>query len=112
MSVTTESHEDDAIAEAVRRIAEHFDPERIILFGSHAVGNAGPDSDADLLVIMRVAGSRREQAVRIDLALAGIPIPIDVLVVTPEDVEKYRDCNGAIICEAVREGKVVYERAA
>ena len=101
----------DAIAEAVRRIGERFDPERIILFGSHALGNAGPDSDADLLVIMRVTGSRREQAVRIDLALAGIPIPIDVLVVTPEDVEKYRDCNGAIICEAVREGKVVYERA-
>ena len=102
----------DAIAEAVRRIAEHFDPERIILFGSHAVGNAGPDSDTDLLVILPVAGSRREQAVRIDLALAGIPIPIDVLVVRPEDVEKYRDCNGAIIAEALREGKVVYERAA
>ena len=102
----------DAIAEGVRRIGERFDPERIILFGSHAVGNAGPDSDADLLVIMRVAGSRREQAARIDLALAGIPIPIDVLVVTPAEVEKYRDRNGAIIAEALREGKVVYERAA
>jgi hypothetical protein len=50
--------------------------------------------------------------VQIDLALEGIPIPIDLVVVTPEEVEKYRDVIGTIIREAVREGKVLYERAA
>jgi predicted nucleotidyltransferase len=75
-------------------------------------GRGGPDSDADLLVVIRVAGSKRQQAVQIDLALEGIAIPIDLVVVTPEDVDKDRDTIGSIIREAVREGKVLYERAA
>jgi predicted nucleotidyltransferase len=101
-----------ALQEAVDRIASRFDPERIILFGSLARGQGGPDSDADLLIVMPVAGSRRQQAVQIDLALEGIAIPIDLVVVTPEDVDKDRDTIGSIIGEAVREGKVLYERAA
>jgi len=96
----------------VDRIVGQFHPERIILFGSYAQGEGGPDSDADLLVVMNVAGSKRQQAIEIDLALEGIPIPIEVIVVTPEEVEKYRDCIGSIIREALREGKTVYERAA
>jgi predicted nucleotidyltransferase len=101
-----------ALREAVDRIATRFSPEQIILFGSAAHGYAGPDSDADLLVVMPVDGSKRRQAVQIDLALEGIPIPIDLIVVTPEDVGKYRDTVGTIISEAVRQGKVLYERAA
>jgi uncharacterized protein len=72
----------------------------------------GADSDADLLVVMPVNGSKRQQAVQMDLALEGIPIPIDLIVVTPDEVEKYREVTGTIIQEAVREGKVLYERAA
>lgn len=102
----------DAIENAVGRIAKQFQPEKIILFGSHARGTAGPDSDADLLIVMRVKGSKRQQAVQIDLALTGIPLPTDVIVVTPEEFIKYQDRMGTIIYEAVREGKVVYDRAA
>ena len=98
------------IEEMVRRIAERFDPDCIILFGSHARGTAGPESDADLLVVMPVAGSKRRQAARIDLALAGIGLSKDVILVTPEEVERYRDVAGTIIYPAVREGKVLYER--
>ena len=101
-----------AIQEAVDRIATLFHPDKIILFGSLAHGQGSPDSDADLLVIMPVSGSKRQQAVRIDLALEGIGIPIDLIVVTPEEVEEYRESVGTIISEAVREGEVVYERAA
>jgi predicted nucleotidyltransferase len=101
-----------AVQQAVDRIAARFHPDKIILFGSRARGQAGPDSDADLLVVMSVDGSKRQQAVQIDLALEGIPIPIDLIVVTPEEVEKYRDVTGTIIREAVREGQVLYERAA
>jgi len=100
------------IDEMVRRIVGRFDPEKIILFGSHARGIGGPDSDADLLVVMRVSGSKRQAAVEIDLALAGVGLPKDVIVVTPEEVERYRDTVGTIIYPALREGKVLYERAA
>ncbi len=111
MAIRPETSE-SALQEAVDRIVSRFHPDRIILFGSLARGRGGPDSDADLLVVMPVDGSKRQQAVEIDLALEGIPIPIDLIVVTPEEVEKYRDTIGTIIREAVREGKVLYERAA
>lgn len=99
-----------AIAEAVRQIVEGFAPEQIILFGSHARGTAGPNSDADLLVVMPVSGSKRRKAVEIDLALAEIGMPKDVIVVTPEEVERYRNVVGTIIYPALREGKVLYDR--
>lgn len=101
----------EKIEEMVRRIVEGFDPEKIILFGSHARGDAGPDSDADLLVVMRVSGSKRKKAIEIDMALAGMGLPKDVIVVTPEEVERYRNVVGAIIYPALREGEVLYERA-
>jgi len=100
------------IEEMVRRIVAGFDPEKIILFGSHARGDAGPDSDADLLVVMNVLGSKREKAMEIDMALFGIGMPKDVIVVTPEEVRKYGDIVGTIIYPALREGEVLYERAA
>lgn len=102
----------EIISEMVRRIVEDFHPEKIILFGSDAHGTAGPDSDADLLVVMRPSGSKRKTAIQIDLALAGIGLPKDVIVVTPEEVDKYRDTVGTIIYPALREGKVLYERTA
>ena len=102
----------DTIAEMVRRIVRQFAPEKIILFGSHARGMGGPDSDADLLVVMPVPGSKRRLAEEIDLALAGVGMPKDMIVVTPEEVEKYREIVGTIIYPAVHEGKVLYERVA
>lgn len=98
------------IQEMVRRITEGFHPERIILFGSHARGNAGPDSDVDLLVVMRgVEGHRRKTATAIDMALLGIELPTDVLVVTPEDVERGRQQISTVIYPALREGRVLYD---
>lgn len=102
----------DTIAEMVRRIVRQFAPEKIILFGSHARGMGGPDSDADLLVVMPVSGSKRKLAEEIDLALAGVGMPKDVIVVTPEEVERYREVVGTIIYPAIHEGKVLYERVA
>ena len=110
--VQTPAEFESAIRQAVDRIAARFHPDKIILFGSRARGEGGLNSDADLPVVMPVDGSKRQQAVQIDLALEGIPIPIDLIVVTPEEVEKYRETIGTIIREAVREGKVLYERAA
>jgi predicted nucleotidyltransferase len=100
----------EIITEMVRRIVEEFDPQKVILFGSHARGMAGPDSDVDLLVVMPVKGSRRQQRVAIRTALSGMGLAKDVFVVTPEEVKRYGDLVGSIIRPALREGKVLYER--
>ena len=84
------------IDEMVLRIVERFDPERIILFGSAARGDAGPDSDVDLLVVMPVEGSRREKAVEIGVAVNDIPVPKDIVVTTPEDFEWRKEIVGTI----------------
>jgi len=102
----------EKIAQMVRRIVERFHPEKIILFGSHARGTAGSDSDVDLLVVMRVEGSRREMTVSVRRALHDIRIPKDIIVVTPDEMAKYGDIVGHIIYPALREGKVLYDRAA
>ncbi|MSS73624.1 MAG: nucleotidyltransferase domain-containing protein [Candidatus Latescibacteria bacterium] len=99
------------IQEMVRRIVERFDPEKVILFGSHARGTAGPDSDVDLLVIKRVVGSKRKERLEIRAALRGIGLAKDVVLATPEEMEKYRDLVGTIIHPAMREGKVLYFRS-
>jgi predicted nucleotidyltransferase len=100
-----------SVEEAVNRIVEQFHPAKIILFGSRARGSAKRDSDVDLLVVMDVTGSKRRQAVEIDLALANRTFPLDLVVVTPEEFEKYRDVACHVVCPAVREGKVVYDAA-
>ncbi len=99
------------IDDAVRRIVDRFHPAKIILFGSYARGAAGPDSDVDLLVVMDVRDSKRQQAVEIDLALSDRTFPLDLIVVTPEEFEKYRDIVGHILYPAVREGKILYDAA-
>ncbi len=98
------------IKEMVRRIVERFGPDKVILFGSHARGTAGPDSDVDLLVVMQVTGSKRAKQVEVRLALHDIRISKDIIVVTPEEFEKHRSIVGTIVQPAVKEGKVLYAR--
>jgi uncharacterized protein len=100
------------IDELVSRIVERFRPEKIILFGSYARGTAGEDSDADILVVMPVKGSKRKKATDIDIALVGLDLPVDVIVVTPEELDRNKNIIGTIICPALKEGKVLYEKAA
>ena len=99
------------IREMVERIVHQFMPDKIILFGSHARGSAGPDSDVDLLIVMPVAGSKRRKAVEIGVALHDIRVPKDLIVVTPEEFEWRKDTIGTIEWPAWREGKVIYARA-
>ncbi len=96
------------IEEMVRRIVERFHPDQILLFGSYARGQAGPDSDVDLLVVMPVQGSKRALQLQVRLALHDIRLPKDIIVVTPEQVERQRDIPGTIVRPAFLEGKVLY----
>jgi predicted nucleotidyltransferase len=100
-----------AVDRMVKRIVRRFRPEKIILFGSHARGTAGPDSDVDLLVIMPVEGSKREKRIEIGVALSDFGIPLDVVLSTPEELELRRRIPGTIERPALLEGKVLYERA-
>jgi HEPN domain-containing protein/predicted nucleotidyltransferase len=97
------------IDEMVRRIVERFQPDRIILFGSQARGDAGPDSDVDLLVIMPFEGTKWDKAAEISAAIGDLPLGTDIHVATPEEVERRRDIVGTIIRPALREGNVLYE---
>jgi predicted nucleotidyltransferase len=107
---TANSIERKEIRQMVRRIVRRFRPERIILFGSHARGDAGPDSDVDLLVVMPVEGSRREKAVEIGVALHDIRLPKDIIVTTPEAFESRKEIVGTIEWPAARQGRVLYAR--
>jgi predicted nucleotidyltransferase len=101
---------DKMIQEMVNRIVEHFDPERIILFGSSARGDARPDSDVDLLVVMPIQGSKREKQLEIRALLRGIRLAKDIVVSKPEDFEWRKDIVGTIEFLATKEGKVLYAR--
>lgn len=96
------------IRQMVRRIVSRFHPETIILFGSHARGDAGPDSDVDLLVVMPFFGSKLEKQLEIRLALRNIHIPKDIVVTTPEEFRWRKEIPGTIERPAAREGKVLY----
>ena len=96
------------IQQMVERIAGQFHPEKIILFGSHARGNADSDSDVDLLIVMPVSGSRREKAIEIAVTLHDIPLAKDVIVVSPEDFKWRSKVVGTIERPAAREGKLLY----
>jgi predicted nucleotidyltransferase len=95
----------------VKRIVKRFAPEKIILFGSQARGDARPDSDVDLLVVMPVDGSVVDKRLEIRAALHDIPIPVDVVVTTPEEFAWRKDFVGTIEWPATREGRVLYARA-
>jgi predicted nucleotidyltransferase len=105
----TPSKLDPAIlADVVKRIVRVAKPEKIVLFGSAARGTMGPDSDLDLLVIKGGKFNRHRVTTAIYRNLSGA-IGVDAVVVTPEEVERYRDTTCLVICPALREGKVVYE---
>ena len=99
------------IDEMVRRIVAQFAPDKIVLFGSYARGQAGPDSDVDLLVIKPITGSKRAERVAIRAVLRGMGVAKDIILATPEEVEESRDMVGTLIGPALRDGKVLYERA-
>lgn len=94
----------------VRRIAEYCAPERILMFGSQATGQATAESDLDLLVIMPSELPRHWRAVPIRRLFQPSPCPMDILVYTPDEVEYWMGTANHIVTTAVRTGKLLYER--
>jgi uncharacterized protein len=96
------------LADIVKRVVEAAEPEKIVLFGSAARGEMGPHSDIDILVIKRGKFNYWRLLKIIREGLRDVDMPIDVVVATPEDIERYRDSHCMVICPAMREGKVIY----
>jgi predicted nucleotidyltransferase len=96
------------IEELVRRIVEVAHPQRILLFGSAALGDMRPDSDLDILVVMPEGVHRRRTAQELHERLFGFPLPVDILVATPGDLEKHQDNLGLIYHKILREGREIY----
>ena len=106
---------DDALLQRMTAaLVEAADPEQVILFGSHARGEAGPDSDVDLIVVeAEPFGPERDrfaEALRLWRTLDGFRVAADVLVYSRDEVEYWRDSLNHVLARALREGRVLYER--
>ncbi|HEY7805320.1 MAG TPA: nucleotidyltransferase domain-containing protein [Orrella sp.] len=107
--------ENPMIREMVDAIVREVDPETVILFGSHARGNARSDSDVDLLIVENEPfgpdRSRRKETARLYLALRRLPVAKDLLLYSRDEFEKFKHVRHHIIGQAQREGKVLHARS-
>ena len=101
----------EKIHEAVRRIVEAADPCRVILFGSRARGEADVVSDVDILVVEPEVDDRYAEMVRLNRALRGLIMAVDVLVIGQKEFDEWSETPGSVYYAAKREGKVIYEAA-
>lgn len=93
-----------------KTIVERFRPRRIMVFGSHARGEAGPDSDVDLFIEMDTSRRPPERAIEVSELFGLRPWPMDIVVYTPEEVRRLRSVNGTLLSVIEKEGKVLYEQ--
>jgi len=98
------------IREMAFRLAQVADPEKIVLFGSYARGDATKDSDIDFLVIQRSSLPRPLRSIPLYSALRYYPFAVEVVVYTPEEVERFGSLGNSFVATALREGKVLYEK--
>jgi uncharacterized protein len=100
---------DELIAEAARRLTDAAPADaQIILFGSAARGQAGLHSDLDFLVIEAEVADWGEESFRLRETLDSLRIAADIVVVSRDDVERWRDVYGTVVHAALSEGKVMH----
>jgi predicted nucleotidyltransferase len=96
------------IDDLVQRIVAAVHPLRIIVFGSSARGEMGPESDLDILIVMPEGTHRRHTVQYLYQTISGIKVPYDLIVATPSDLERHKDNTGLVYCNALREGRTLY----
>ena len=100
----------EQLNDIIERIVERLDPEKIILFGSHARGDAREDSDIDLLVVAETDLPARERYPVVRRFLADFPAAFDVFWKTPEEYRRWRNVVNHVVYFAEKYGRVVHER--
>ena len=95
----------------LQRVIEAVHPLRVVLFGSAARGEMTPDSDVDLLVVMPNGTHRRHTMEYLHTQFSGLPFPVEVVVATPDDLERYGQSVGMIYRLALEEGREIYAAA-
>lgn len=105
--------ESTLLQQLVEALCAAGQPERVILFGSRAQGNARPDSDYDLLIVQAAQpGNTRWQELRcLRQALRRFPIAKDLLLFRPSEFEYWRESLNHVVGRALREGRLLYERS-
>ena len=106
--MTNQTLDRETLDDIVRRDVEVARPEKIILFGSAARGEVGPNSDIDLLVVKDEEDARGLVA-QIQRELRGVRVAVDEIVVAPKHVERYKNSHALVVKPALREGTMVYE---
>jgi predicted nucleotidyltransferase len=106
---------EDILREMTDKIVKEVDPCKVILFGSHARGAASADADLDFLVVedgpFNAQRSRRAEMTRLWKLLSAYRVAKDFLVYTSEEIDKWRTAGNHVISHALKEGRVLYERA-
>jgi len=102
--------DEDLLEEVVRRILSVTQPEKIILFGSYARGEATEESDIDILIIQASDLPRYKRSTPIRLALRGLFPSKDIVIYTPEEVEEWKSASTSFIASVLREGRILYEK--
>ena len=101
--------------ETIKRLTELLieaaKPKRIIMFGSQARGDAGEDSDLDVMVVEETVSDRVGEMVRLNRLLRSLDVSVDLLVVSAEKFNYWCDTPGNVYFEAATEGEVLYEAA-
>jgi predicted nucleotidyltransferase len=102
--------EESDIRQVARRIGEAARAERVLLFGSYARGTASPDSDVDLMVVAQSDLPRFKRSRALYRAIRPHPFPMDILVFTPEEVERGKEAKTSFVSAILDEARTVYER--
>lgn len=89
-----------------------FEPEKVILFGSAARGDMDEYSDLDVVIIKRTASSFVARSVAAAKLLRRGVGPVDFFVYTPEEFSRMKENENPFIESVLKEGKVLYEKAA
>ncbi len=101
----------EKLGKLTQLLVEAARPKCIILFGSHARGEASEDSDVDILVVEEKPADRLSEMIRLNRLLRTVGVPVDLLVVSAEKFDYWRDTPGNVYFEAASEGTVLYEAA-
>jgi len=99
---------DKTLKDIIKRILNIITPDKIILFGSRARGNARTDSDYDLLIVKDEIINPNKIEADIYISFVGLEVPVDIILTTSEKLEKHKDTIGYVYKSALKDGIVVY----